>query len=180
MHLRYIAAIHNIFIHIFGHYKPPNTEPETYKTGTTHTPPGAESIDTCTSESDDSEERSLKPMLRRRFNHKDIITVWRSVYNDAFSTTCKLCAQEHIELETRTGIHAWEISHVIPLAAGGSNDISNLRPLCKHCNRSMGKKTFLEYINLRYPHRISELTNTFKLPLSTPKSKKGPHPRQPL
>ena len=36
---------------------------------------------------------------------------------------------------------AYEVDHVIPLAAGGSNDESNLRALCRRCH---GLKTFRE------------------------------------
>lgn len=34
-----------------------------------------------------------------------------------------------------TGV-ALEADHVVPLTRGGSNDISNIQPLCGTCNRS--------------------------------------------
>ena len=37
------------------------------------------------------------------------------------------------------------IDHFIPLAEGGSNDISNLIGCCKKCNSSKGKKNFFEW-----------------------------------
>ena len=33
-----------------------------------------------------------------------------------------------------------EIDHIIPVSKGGTSDLSNLRTLCKECNRGKGAK----------------------------------------
>lgn len=44
---------------------------------------------------------------------------------------CKGCGQKGNEATL-------EIDHIVPLALGGSNDISNLQVLCRSCNRQKG------------------------------------------
>ncbi|PSB04740.1 HNH endonuclease [Merismopedia glauca] len=41
---------------------------------------------------------------------------------------CQSCGKTHQETELN-------IDHIIPLAKGGSNDISNLQSLCRTCNQ---------------------------------------------
>lgn len=41
---------------------------------------------------------------------------------------CRGCAKSPPEVQL-------QIDHIIPIAQGGSNDISNLQTLCKTCNR---------------------------------------------
>ena len=38
-----------------------------------------------------------------------------------------------------------QIDHIIPIKLGGVNGIGNLMPLCKNCNLSKGKKTYMEW-----------------------------------
>ena len=50
-------------------------------------------------------------------------------------STCQMCGRnvkdDHIKIE---------IDHIVPIYAGGTNDISNLRCLCRECNQ--GKKHY--------------------------------------
>jgi 5-methylcytosine-specific restriction endonuclease McrA len=39
------------------------------------------------------------------------------------------------------GAPATEVDHVVPLATGGTDHPANLRPACRHCNRSRGAKS---------------------------------------
>ncbi|MBW4576337.1 MAG: HNH endonuclease [Aphanothece sp. CMT-3BRIN-NPC111] len=41
---------------------------------------------------------------------------------------CKSCGKTKLETELT-------IDHIIPLASGGANDISNLQTLCRACNQ---------------------------------------------
>lgn len=48
-----------------------------------------------------------------------------------------------------------EVDHVIPLAIGGSNEVSNLQPLCRTCNASKGSRI----IDHRPKEFVEQLTN---------------------
>lgn len=49
-----------------------------------------------------------------------------------FNSCCAAC-----ELELQ--VSDFEIDHIVPLSSGGSNDISNLQPLCKDCHKQKSK-----------------------------------------
>lgn len=42
-----------------------------------------------------------------------------------------------------------DLDHVIPLSRGGSKRPANLRPACRHCNRSKGTKMLKEWMSSR-------------------------------
>ncbi|MDJ0616845.1 MAG: HNH endonuclease [Calothrix sp. MO_192.B10] len=47
---------------------------------------------------------------------------------------CQSCGKTHTETQLT-------IDHIIPLARGGANDISNLQTLCFPCNRQKSDKS---------------------------------------
>jgi 5-methylcytosine-specific restriction enzyme A len=59
------------------------------------------------------------------------ISVRKYVF-DRDNHQCQSCGKTHQE-------SALEIDHILALAAGGTNDISNLQTLCKTCNNRKGK-----------------------------------------
>jgi len=106
----------------------------------------------------------MQPRIRRKvFSFTDICRIWKTTFGETFNAKCKLCRQSDISLESRSGEGAWEVSHIVPFASGGSDDISNLRPLCRKCNRQMGNQSFLTYIAENYPDRLGELKRDFSL-----------------
>jgi 5-methylcytosine-specific restriction endonuclease McrA len=51
-----------------------------------------------------------------------------------------LCARHDNKCLCCGKVGRMTIDHVVPLAKGGSNDISNIQPLCLRCNLSKGTK----------------------------------------
>ncbi len=77
---------------------------------------------------------------------------------------CYICEKEIHITEFETG-------HIIPVSKGGSDDISNLKPLCSICNKSVGtdnlddfKRSFLNEKKGIYSDEIKEYDFSYSKP----------------
>jgi 5-methylcytosine-specific restriction endonuclease McrA len=50
----------------------------------------------------------------------------------------------------------WDVDHVIPLALGGTNDTSNLRPAHSRCHRGTGSKTSDDVKDISRADRLAQ------------------------
>jgi 5-methylcytosine-specific restriction endonuclease McrA len=50
----------------------------------------------------------------------------------------------------------WDVDHVIPLALGGTNDTSNLRPAHSRCHRGIGSKTSDDVKDISRADRLAQ------------------------
>ena len=55
------------------------------------------------------------------------------------------------------GASGWDCGHIIPVARGGSDDIDNLRPICRGCNGAMGTDNMLEFQRRYFSARHASL-----------------------
>jgi 5-methylcytosine-specific restriction endonuclease McrA len=56
---------------------------------------------------------------------------WENLLSQ-YGNKCLCCGRDDVKLEA---------DHVIPVSRGGTSWISNIQPLCRHCNLSKGTKT---------------------------------------
>ena len=67
--------------------------------------------------------------------------VWQTYVGlDVGSTLC-MCCQQQIIYQL-----VFECGHVIAESQGGATILENLRPICTHCNRSMGTMSMAEFM----------------------------------
>ncbi len=69
------------------------------------------------------------------------VAEWKSVLRH-FKRRCIYCDANHT-------IKTVSRDHLQPLCRGGDNSIRNIRPACRRCNSSKGKKTHGEFLILR-------------------------------
>lgn len=64
--------------------------------------------------------------------------VWLNRNGEVFAAPCGCCGQK---------IDVWNFhcGHIVAVAAGGTNAMSNLMTICAPCNLSMGKRNLLEF-----------------------------------
>lgn len=75
---------------------------------------------------ENTERKPQKKRYRRPINNKLRFDV---LFRDGF--TCQYCGRKPPEVEL-------EVDHMFPVAAGGTNEISNLIASCRECNSGKG------------------------------------------
>ncbi|MBU0461565.1 MAG: HNH endonuclease [Nanoarchaeota archaeon] len=60
---------------------------------------------------------------------------------------CPLCGK-------KVGLEKMSVDHIIPLSKGGTNEISNIRAICKNCNSAIGNRPYIYMIDKKSGKRI--------------------------
>ncbi len=83
-------------------------------------------------------KRQRKP-IRKGLRDK----VWTNYMGKRFQGLCYCCKIEPIT------VNNFEVGHNKSVYSGGSNNINNLRPICRSCNREMGTRS-IEWWKKKY------------------------------
>lgn len=84
-------------------------------------------------------EKSGESRVAMRFNRKNNPTKVARVW-EACGGACSLCGVS-MQFEHDNSPTSFEIDHITPLSVGGTNDLENLRGVCKSCNLKEAKKS---------------------------------------
>ena len=83
-----------------------------------------------------------KHKLRKKIPVQLRSEVWKKQFQKQFSALCPCCQQSEID------IFNFEVGHKVAVAKKGSNQLSNLIPICRSCNASMGTMDFDAYCHV--------------------------------
>ena len=83
-------------------------------------------------------------LKRRSIPKKKRDALWVQHFGGSGKGACLCCSAEI--LFTR-----WEQAHVVAVAEGGTNDLTNLRPTCVSCNRSCATENLLTWCAREWP-----------------------------
>lgn len=87
-----------------------------------------------------------EPIIRKSTRRKNIPAsvknhVWNHYIGEDINKHRCLCCKK-VPITNR----AFHVGHVISVKDGGSDEISNLRPICPSCNYSMGTENMVEFV----------------------------------
>ena len=101
-------------------------------------------------------------------------STWKKYMGDKTEGKCYCC-----RIETIT-VFNFEVGHNKARSKGGSDDIDNLRPICKTCNTSMGTQSIESFRAKHFSAAGSRSTNSSKNILNSKPVKKKPLSKEEL
>lgn len=79
-------------------------------------------------------EKTRRYRARKRGQSDNFTASQWLALKQKYNSTCLKCLKQEPEIKL-------EADHVVPLSCGGSNDITNIQPLCEMCNRTKHTQT---------------------------------------
>ena len=76
-------------------------------------------------------------------NSSEAKRLWRRAIKEHFGYTCVYCGEYYDEFNLT-------LDHIIPRCMGGRNEVRNLIPSCKQCNRSKGSNNWLAWMRATF------------------------------
>jgi 5-methylcytosine-specific restriction endonuclease McrA len=67
-------------------------------------------------------------------------SLWKDYFGQSIQGVCQCCKREDITMAN------FEAGHIISVKDGGENQLSNLKPVCSQCNKSMGSTNMDSFI----------------------------------
>jgi len=89
------------------------------------------------------------PKKRKKLSYATRVACWNKYIGITVGETLCLCCK----FNTITQMN-WECGHIVADSCGGSNDIDNLRPICRHCNNDMGIENMCEFAMRHFNREI--------------------------
>ncbi len=120
----------------------------------------------------DSKPKKFYIISNKKMSEKDLITpkvdteskkrnggisiskralLWRKYYPNSLDGVCVACRQRNISIDN------FDAGHVISRNEGGSDNIDNLRPICRPCNLAMGTMDMDKYIETNFGSQHKEV-----------------------
>lgn len=85
-----------------------------------------------------------KPTYKKKKIPKNVRNdVWKLNHGENFNGFCYCCKKT-------INVYEWECGHIVSEKDGGSSNISNLKPVCSPCNKSMGVMNMEVFKNMYY------------------------------
>lgn len=90
------------------------------------------------------------PKKKKKLSYATRVSCWNKYVGMTVGETLCLCCK----FNTITQMN-WECGHIVAESCGGSNDIENLRPICRHCNNDMGAENMREFALRHFKREIA-------------------------
>ena len=65
--------------------------------------------------------------------------VWKNQHGNSIKGSCYCCTRE------LDAFDSWSVGHIVARACGGSDSVTNMRPVCISCNTSMGTENMYDF-----------------------------------
>ena len=84
-------------------------------------------------------ENACQQTFRKSISKIKRQKIWRNTYGDKTDAKCCIC------LYNSVSVFSFQCGHIVALAKGGTDELSNFKAVCQACNLSMGTENMNEF-----------------------------------
>ena len=99
----------------------------------------------------------VKNRIYQTHNANSRLNVWLAYFGPTYTEKCFCCHRNTLKY-----FDSWHVAHFVAQSKGGSDKISNLRPVCAQCNLTMGSSSIEDFQSLNHFKPILQINSIQK------------------